>query len=61
MTEPKRSGRQENWVRTALRLPPEIHAKVHEQAEKNRRSFNGEIVAVLEDATGRGDDLKEAA
>lgn len=35
---------QKNFVKTALRLPPELHAAVHESAQKNGRSYNAELV-----------------
>lgn len=40
---------QKNFVKTALRLPPELHAAVHESAQKNGRSYNGEIVSALQE------------
>lgn len=39
---------QDNYIRTALRVPPELHAKIHESAKDNNRTFNAEIVARLE-------------
>lgn len=35
---------QKNFVKTALRLPPELHAAVHESAQKSGRSYNAELV-----------------
>lgn len=35
---------QKNFVKTALRLPPELHATVHEAAQKNGRSYNAELL-----------------
>lgn len=35
---------QKNFVKTALRLPPELHGAVHEAAQKNGRSYNAELV-----------------
>ena len=35
---------QKNFVKTALRLPRELHAAVHEAAQKNGRSYNSELV-----------------
>lgn len=43
----KVEGKQDEWVRTALRLPRELHAIVHEAAKVNDRTFNGQIVAAL--------------
>lgn len=38
---------QDDYIRTALRLPPELHASIHASAEKAGRSFNAEIIARL--------------
>lgn len=38
---------QEDWVKTALRLPRDVHAGVHEEAKRQDRTFNGQIVAML--------------
>lgn len=41
---------QTDWARTALRLPPDLHQLVHQEARTNDRSFNGQIVALLKQA-----------
>lgn len=41
---------QAEWAKTALRLPREMHSKVHEEAKRNDRTFNGQIVAMLRQA-----------
>lgn len=33
-----------NMVKTALRVPVVLHQRIHEEARKNGRSFNAEIV-----------------
>lgn len=38
---------QKNFIKTALRLPPELHAAVHESAQKNGRSYNAELIALI--------------
>lgn len=38
---------QDDYIRTALRLPRNLHKDVQESAEKNQRSMNAEIVARL--------------
>lgn len=38
---------QEDWVKTALRLPRDLHADVHAEAKRQDRTFNGQIVATL--------------
>ena len=54
---------QDDYIRTALRVPPDLHAQIHEHAKSNNRTFNAEIVARLqasfnatpEDAASKGD------
>ncbi len=41
---------QADYIKTALRLPPEIHAKLHDAADDSGRSYNAEIVARLADS-----------
>lgn len=41
---------QEDFVRTALRVPPELHARLHESAREVGRTFNAEILARLEES-----------
>ena len=41
---------QKNFVKTALRLPPELHAAVHASAQKAGRSYNAELVFLIERA-----------
>lgn len=42
---------QADWVKTALRLPRDLHRDVHEDAKRNDRTFNSQIVATLRQAT----------
>lgn len=39
---------QDDYIRTALRVPPDLHAQIHEHAKSNNRTFNAEIVARLQ-------------
>jgi len=39
---------QDDFIRTALRVPPDLHAKIHEAAAAANRTFNSEIVARLQ-------------
>lgn len=41
---------QDDYIRTALRVPPELHAQIHASAKANNRTFNAEIVARLEES-----------
>lgn len=41
---------QDDYIRTALRVPPDLHAQIHEAAKGNNRTFNAEIVARLQDS-----------
>lgn len=38
-------------VKTALRLPRDLHQQVHAEAKRQDRTFNGQIVATLRQAT----------
>lgn len=44
---------QRDYVKTALRLPPDLHAALHEAASEGERTYNGEIVSRLR-ATFKG-------
>lgn len=46
-SKPKKPS-QADYVKTALRVPPTLHQQIHEAAERNHRTFNGEILARLE-------------
>ncbi|MGJ7484312.1 Arc family DNA-binding protein [Variovorax sp. LT2P21] len=39
---------QSEFIKTALRLPPALHAAVHASAEEAGRSYNAELIALLE-------------
>ncbi|MGI4847557.1 MAG: Arc family DNA-binding protein [Janthinobacterium lividum] len=43
--------KQDDFIKTALRLPRDLHSEVQESAEKNGRSMNAEIIARLEQAS----------
>ena len=49
---------QDNFIRTALRVPPDLHAKIHDAAADVGRTFNAEINARLE-ASFTGEDLNK--
>lgn len=42
-----RTSSQADWVRTALRLPAELHKSMHAVAGSEDRTFNAQIVAML--------------
>jgi len=46
MTKP-----QDDYIKTALRLPPDLHAEIKSAAEYHGRSMNAEIIARLAAAT----------
>lgn len=35
---------QKDYVKTALRLPPDLHAELHAAATEGDRTYNGEII-----------------
>jgi hypothetical protein len=41
----KLASPQDNYIRTALRLPRDLHAKVHESAREQGRTLNAELIA----------------
>ena len=43
---------QDDWIRFTLRLPPQLHARLTEIAEKNASSLNGQIITTLFNAVG---------
>ena len=48
MSKPPTKKTTGSVVKTALRLPSELHAELHEAAEINGRSLNAEIVFRLQ-------------
>lgn len=40
--------KQSNYHKTSLRLPPALHAELHEAAVRNGRSVNAEIIDRLQ-------------
>lgn len=41
---------QTNFVKTALRLPPELHESLHAAAQSSGRSYNAQIIETLQQA-----------
>ncbi len=41
------SKEKDEWAKTALRLPRDLHGQVHKAARAEDRTFNGQIVAIL--------------
>ena len=41
--------KQDDWAKTAIRLPRDVHTQVHEVARREDRSFNGQLVALIRD------------
>ena len=49
-------------IRITLRIPPDVHRALTEQARQEQRSLNGQIVYLLRLASeGSGDDQKKEA
>lgn len=44
---PARKFDQSDYVKSALRLPRDLHAQVSDDAERNGRSLNAEIISRL--------------
>lgn len=47
---------QDDYMKTALRLPRELHARIQEAATKSGKSLNSELIARLEDSFVSGPD-----
>lgn len=45
---PPKKQQQKDYVKTALRLPPDLHARLKADAEIAGRSLNAEIVSSLQ-------------
>ncbi|MDO4796249.1 MAG: Arc family DNA-binding protein [Brachymonas sp.] len=43
-------GKQDEFIKTALRVPPDLHKQLHEAAAANNRTFNAEIVSRLQES-----------
>lgn len=41
------AAKQDGFVRTALRIPPDLHKAVHDSAQVENRSFNGQLLTLL--------------
>ena len=41
------SRKQDNYKQTAVRLPADLHKAVHDAAEREERTFNGQVIATL--------------
>jgi HAMP domain-containing protein len=44
---PPKKITQEDYVKTAVRLPPELYVRIKDLAERNGHSMNGELIALL--------------
>jgi predicted HicB family RNase H-like nuclease len=50
---------QSDFVKTALRLPPDLHSSLQADAERAGRSLNAEILARLQDSGDLAAELAE--
>lgn len=41
---------QDDYIRTALRVPPDLHKQLHDAADAKGRSFNAEIIERLQES-----------
>lgn len=55
---PTKKLSQSHYIKTALRLPPDLHSALQADAERAGRSLNAEILARLQD---RGEIAAELA
>lgn len=47
------AAKQADFVKTALRMPPELHKVIHEMAKEQDRTYNGQMLAMLKEATSQ--------
>ena len=52
---------QDDFIRTALRVPPALHQQLHDASDVANRSFNAEIIARLEDSFKQSNRASEDA
>lgn len=45
------AAKQADFVKTALRMPPDLHKAIHELAKKQDRTYNGQMLAMLKEMT----------
>jgi hypothetical protein len=45
------AAKQADFVKTALRMPPELHKAIHELAKQQDRTYNGQMLAMLKEMT----------
>jgi len=53
--------KQEDYVKTALRVPPDVHQAVHAAAKTAERTFNAEIIHRLRSSFQPARQQPEAA
>lgn len=49
------NGAMESEVRLSIRLPAKLHRRLAELAQREHRSLNGEMVALLEQAAAQAE------
>jgi len=52
---------QDDYMKTALRLPRDLHSRIQEEAAASGRSMNSEIIRRLEASFSSGMDLEDNA
>lgn len=50
---------QQHFIKTALRIPPELHKAVHDSARAQDRTFNGQLLALIRTGLAKPTDGKE--
>lgn len=55
-----RESSQDDYVKTALRLPPDLHAQIHASARTSGRTFNAELISRLSGSYEQGLDRSTA-
>lgn len=55
------TAKQADFVKTAIRMPPELHKSIHELAKKQDRTYNGQMLAMLKDSIAKSDQQTHGA
>ncbi|RRU74154.1 hypothetical protein [Stenotrophomonas maltophilia] len=55
-----RKTTQADFVKTALRIPPDLHARVHQAAEADGRTYNAQLVHIIGEFFTRLDEDQDA-
>ena len=47
------AAKQDDYVKTGIRMPPDLHKVIHEMAKEQDRTYNGQMLAMLKEAANQ--------